>query len=173
MNRPKILTTLGPVSLNSEIIKKLSDRGVDYFRINMSHTSIDELKQHIETIRKFSDTPICIDSEGAQVRTGLMKENTFYKDREHVVLLPGDAMGESNQMGLWPSDVFSQLEPGNIVTVDFESLLLSVTTVTENQAEAIVLNGGSVGTNKAVTLFQPVFLPQLSEKDISAVKIGL
>ena len=109
MNRPKILTTLGPVSLNSEIIKKLSDRGVDYFRINMSHTSIDELKQNIETIRKFSDTPICIDSEGAQVRTGLMKKNTLYKDREHVVLLPGDAMGESNQMVLWPSDVFSQL----------------------------------------------------------------
>ena len=50
MNRPKILTTLGPVSLNSEIIKKLSDRGVDYFRINMSHTSIDELKQHIEGV---------------------------------------------------------------------------------------------------------------------------
>ena len=173
MNRPKILTTLGPVSLNSEIIKKLSDRGVDYFRINMSHTSIDELKQHIETIRKFSDTPICIDSEGAQVRTGLMTENTVYRDRERVILLPGNAMGESNKMGLWPSDVFPQLKPGDILTVDFDSLLLSVTTVTENQAEAIVLNGGSVGTNKAVTLFPPVSLPPLSEKDISAVKIGL
>ena len=173
MNRPKILTTLGPVSLNSEIIKKLSDRGVDYFRINMSHTSIDELKQHIETIRKFSDTPICIDSEGAQVRTGLMTENTVYRDRERVILLPGNAMGESNKMGLWPSDIFSQLKPGDILTVDFDSLLLSVTTVTENQAEAIILNGGSVGTNKAVTLFPPVSLPPLSEKDISAVKIGL
>ena len=51
--------------------------------------------------------------------------------------------------------------------------MLSVTAVTENQAEAIILNGGSVGTNKAVTLFPPVFLPPLSEKDISAVKIGL
>ena len=171
MNRPKILITLGPVSLNSEIIKKLSDRGVDYFRINMSHTSIDELEQHIETIRKFSDTPICIDSEGAQVRTGLMIENTVYRDRERVILLPGNAMGESNKMGLWPSDVFPQLKPGDILTVDFDSLLLSVTTVTENQAEAIVLNGGSVGTNKAVTLFPSVSLPPLSEKDISAVKI--
>ena len=173
MNRPKILTTLGPVSLNSEIIKKLSDKGVDYFRINMSHTSIDELKQHIEMIRKFSDTPICIDSEGAQVRTGLMKENTLYKDREHVVLLPGDAIGESNKIGLLPSDVFSQLKPGDILTVDFDSLLLSVTAVTENQAEAIILNGGSVGTNKAVTIFPPVILPPLSEKDSSAVKLGL
>ena len=77
MNKPKILTTLGPASLNSKIIKKLSDRDVDYFRINMSHTSIDELKKHIKIIRQFSDTPICIDSEGAQVRTGLMKENTL------------------------------------------------------------------------------------------------
>ena len=81
MNKPKILTTLGPASLNSKIIRKLSDRGVDYFRINMSHTSLDELKQHIKTIRQFSDTPICINSEGAQVRTGLMPENTIFKDR--------------------------------------------------------------------------------------------
>ena len=173
MNRPKILTTLGPVSLNCEIIRKLSDRGVDYFRINMSHTSIDELKQHIEMIRKFSDTPICIDSEGAQVRTGLMPEGTVYRDRQSIILVPGNAVGESNQIGLWPSDVFPQLKPGDILTVDFDSLLLSVTTVTENQAEAIVLNGGSVGTNKAVTLFPAVSLPPLSEKDISAVKIGL
>ena len=44
MYRPKILTTLGPASLNGEIIKKLSDRNVDFFRINMSHTSIGQLK---------------------------------------------------------------------------------------------------------------------------------
>ena len=173
MNKPKILTTLGPASLNSKIIRKLSDRGVDYFRINMSHTSIDELKQDIETIRKFSDTPICIDSEGAQVRTGLMPEGTVYRDRQSIILVPGSAMAESNQIGLWPSAVFPQLKPGHILTVDFDSLLLSVTTVTENQVEAIVLNGGSVGTNKAVTLFPSVSLPPLSEKDISAVKIGL
>ena len=173
MNKPKILTTLGPASLNSKIIRKLSDRGVDYFRINMSHTSLDELKQHIKTIRQFSDTPICIDSEGAQVRTGLMPENTIFKDRQRITLFSGKNIGNSERMGLWPSDVFTQLRPGNILTVDFDSVLLSVLSVKEDRAEALVLNGGRVGDNKAVTLFPSVSLPALSEKDIAAVKIGL
>ena len=166
MNKPKILTTLGPASLNSKIIRKLSDRGVDYFRINMSHTSIDELKQHIKTIRQFSDTPICIDSEGAQVRTGLMPENTIFKDRQRITLFSGKNIGNSERMGLWPSDVFTQLRSGSILTVDFDSVLLSVLSVKEDSAEALVLNGGRVGDNKAVTLFPSVSLPALSEKAI-------
>ena len=173
MNKPKILTTLGPASLNSKIIRKLSGRGVDYFRINMSHTSIDELKQHIKTIRQFSDTPICIDSEGAQVRTGLMPENTIFKDRQRITLFSGKNIGNSERMGLWPSDVFTQLRSGRILTVDFDSVLLSVLSVKEDSAEALVLNGGRVGDNKAVTLFPSVSLPALSEKDIAAFKIGL
>ena len=173
MNKPKILTTLGPASLNSKIIRKLSDRGVDYFRINMSHTSLDELKQHIKTIRQFSDTPICIDSEGAQVRTGLMPENTIFKDRQRITLFSGKNIGNSERMGLWPSDVFTQLRSGSILTVDFDSVLLSVLSVKEDSAEALVLNGGRVGDNKAVTLFPSVSLPALSEKDIAAFKIGL
>ena len=173
MNKPKILTTLGPASLNSKIIRKLSDRGVDYFRINMSHTSIDELKQHIKTIRQFSDTPICIDSEGAQVRTGLMPENTIFKDRQRITLFSGKNIGNSERMGLWPSDVFTQLRSGSILTVDFDSVLLSVLSVKEDSAGALVLNGGRVGDNKAVTLFPSVSLPALSEKDIAAFKIGL
>ena len=173
MYRPKILTTLGPASLNGEIIKKLSDRNVDFFRINMSHTSIEQLKNHIKTIRKFSDTPICIDSEGAQVRTGLMPNNTIFNDRQKITLFSGNNSGTSSSMGLWPSIVFAQLRPGMILTVDFDSVLLSILSVKENTAEALVLNGGRVGENKAVTLFPSVSLPALSEKDIKAFRIGL
>lgn len=173
MYRPKILTTLGPASLNGEIIKKLSDRNVDFFRINMSHTSIEQLKNHIKTIRKFSDTPICIDSEGAQVRTGLMPNNTIFNDRQRITLFSGNNSGTSSSMGLWPSIVFAQLRPGMILTVDFDSVLLSILSVKENTAEALVLNGGRVGENKAVTLFPSVSLPALSEKDIEAFRVGL
>ena len=173
MYKPKILTTLGPASLNGEIIKKLSDRNVDFFRINMSHTSIEQLKNHIKTIRKFSDTPICIDSEGAQVRTGLMPNNTIFNDRQKITLFSGNNSGTSSSMGLWPSIVFAQLRPGMILTVDFDSVLLSILSVKENTAEALVLNGGRVGENKAVTLFPSVSLPALSEKDIKAFRIGL
>ena len=65
------------------------------------------------------------------------------------------------------------MQPGSIITVDFDSVLLSVTEVKKDKAVATVLNGGSVGNNKAVTVFPSPTIPALSEKDIAAVKLGL
>ena len=96
------LCTLGPGSLNRRVIEKLTDRGVDYFRINMSHTSVEKLEIDIETIRKYSDVPICVDSEGAQMRNGPMPEGTVFKDRAKIRVLAGRETGSQEQISLWP-----------------------------------------------------------------------
>ena len=46
----EILATLGPSSLKSDIIKKLTDEGVSLFRINLSHTALEKIKPTIEII---------------------------------------------------------------------------------------------------------------------------
>ena len=43
MKKVKIICTIGPSSLEETIIKKMDDSGVDLFRINLSHTRIDDL----------------------------------------------------------------------------------------------------------------------------------
>ena len=43
MGKVKIISTIGPSSLEETIIKKMDDSGVDLFRINLSHTCIDDL----------------------------------------------------------------------------------------------------------------------------------
>jgi len=68
-----VLCTLGPASLNRSVIERLDQRGVDLFRINLSHTPLGRVAETIETIKAFSRTPICLDTEGAQVRTGPME----------------------------------------------------------------------------------------------------
>ena len=68
-----VLCTLGPSSLNRATIERLEERNVDLFRINLSHTPLDKVAETIETIQSFSTTvPICLDTEGAQVRNGTM-----------------------------------------------------------------------------------------------------
>ena len=51
MNSKKILVTLGPSSLNSEIIKRIEKEIIYLFRINLSHTAIDDLEKKIIQIR--------------------------------------------------------------------------------------------------------------------------
>ena len=51
LRRIKILATLGPASSDSAMIRKLFEAGADVFRINMSHTSHDKMRELVTTIR--------------------------------------------------------------------------------------------------------------------------
>ena len=70
----ELLSTLGPSSLNKTVLKKLELLGVSLFRINLSHTEIKDLEETIDLIRSYTNVPICIDTEGAQIRTRLKKK---------------------------------------------------------------------------------------------------
>jgi len=61
----QILATLGPASLNIDIVQKLARKGVDLFRINLSHTKLDDVEGIIKNIQSWTNVPICLDSEGA------------------------------------------------------------------------------------------------------------
>ncbi|MDP6461288.1 MAG: pyruvate kinase, partial [Gemmatimonadota bacterium] len=70
---PKILCTIGPATLNRRCLVKMEQDGVWLFRINLSHTRLEELPGVISEIQSCSRVPICIDTEGAQLRTGYLK----------------------------------------------------------------------------------------------------
>ena len=81
----KILCTIGPNSLNKEVINFFKKNNVDIFRINISHTSLDDLKKKIIYLMSLNVTNICIDTEGAQVRTANIKQRRFIKKGDIVI----------------------------------------------------------------------------------------
>ena len=46
MQQTKIICTLGPSSFNRIVLKKLREQKVDIFRINLSHTDINDIKKN-------------------------------------------------------------------------------------------------------------------------------
>ena len=66
----QILCTLGPSSLRPDVIEGLDKRGVDLFRINLSHTPLEAVAPTIERIQQHSTTPICLDTEGRRSAVG-------------------------------------------------------------------------------------------------------
>ena len=76
-NRIKIIATVGPSSFEKGIITKMDRSGVDIFRVNLSHTNIKDYNNIISQLRKWTSKPICPDTEGAQIRTGIINN----KDR--------------------------------------------------------------------------------------------
>ena len=167
-----VLCTLGPSSINRQTIKRLQDRGVDLFRINLSHTPLDKVEETILAIQAHSSTPICLDTEGAQVRTGTMAENVVVNDRQHVRLTAHSLVGTADKLCLTPAAVFDELLPNNLIGLDFDGVVLLVLQADEEGADTVVLNGGKVGSNKAVVIDPALKLPALTDDDIGAVEIG-
>lgn len=170
---PEILCTLGPASLNQRTIQRLEQSGATLFRINLSHTKLVDLRRIIETIRAATEVPICLDTEGAQIRTGEfvdrsinLRDNTLV--RVHYRRVPAD----DKNFNLYPLDIARSLELGDFISIDFNSALAQVIGKESDCVLMRVLQGGLVGQNKAVTVERDIPLPPLTEKDVAALTLG-
>jgi hypothetical protein len=85
LRRAKIVATLGPASSNADMIAKLFKAGADVFRINMSHTSQDRMRELVGMIRAVGTTrPIDSDTGGENrryVRAGAAASQACYRIR--------------------------------------------------------------------------------------------
>jgi pyruvate kinase len=167
-----ILCTLGPRSLNRETITALDEYDVDLFRVNLSHTPADEVEQVISLIRQHSTTPICLDTEGPQVRCGPMTAETRLEPGAGIMLTGEEVLGTSERLTLRPRAAIAQLQVGSVVSIDIDGAQVAITTVREGEATAEVIAAGRVQSNRAVTVRPQPGLPALSDKDLEALEVG-
>lgn len=176
----KIIVTLGPSTNKEEDLRKLKDKGVDFVRINMSHSTLEDLKYFIGLSKKVG-LPFIIDTEGSQIRTGdLNTESIRLEEGDEIRIYADQIVGNTQSLSFKPGHVIKQLEKGDLIYVDFDTLALRVSdtsTLSKGYITAKTITEGFLGRNKAVVI-DPASekrfdLPPLSEKDIQSIEIGL
>ncbi|HEX6673662.1 MAG TPA: pyruvate kinase [Actinomycetes bacterium] len=170
--RIQILCTVGPASLSPVVIAQMDEAGVDLFRVNLSHTPLDELEHTLDLLEEASSTPVCLDLEGAQVRCGQMRPGVVLRRGERVRLTAADVEGTDRQITLRPAVTFAALEPGSRIWIDFDGAELQVTAAGTGHAEAVVVSDGRVRSNKGVLVDPAPELPTLTGKDREAIALG-
>jgi pyruvate kinase len=178
--RTRIVVTLGPATTGVGALAALRARGVDFVRTNMSHSSLGELERAVAAAAR-AGLPFIIDTEGSQVRSGDMVEQVVrFEEGDELRLWSGPEPGHRGGLQLKPPAILPQLEEGDLLHVDFDTLVLRVTDVStapEGFVAARAISGGWVGRNKAVVVDpiapRPLRLPVLSEKDLESIRIGL
>ncbi len=84
----KILATIGPASLDEDTVVKMAENGVGLFRINLSHTALDDVKGVIAKIQSWTNVPVCLDSEGAQIRNqAMINESVLFNEGDNVKII--------------------------------------------------------------------------------------
>ena len=158
LRKVKILATLGPASSDEETILKLHEAGADIFRINMSHSSHDlmrELVQRIRNVEERCGRPIGIlaDLQGPKLRVGKFAETK-------VELTPGqtftldtdDTPGDAQRVFLPHPEIFEAVKPGDRLLIDDGRMQLRAEKCDGQSIECTVVSGTKISDRKGVSL---------------------
>jgi pyruvate kinase len=155
------------------VLTRLVELGVSLFRLNLSHTKVSKLKEILEYIQSRTNVPVCLDTEGAQVRTGDFAEGKITVLENSTLRVPFHRVsGDSGNLNLYPEEIARQLIVGDLLKIDAE-VLAQVVAIENDCVVLWVLNGGEIGQNKAVSLLErDLTMPAVTEKDKQALRIG-
>lgn len=156
--RIKILATLGPASSDSAMIRKLFEAGADVFRINMSHTPHDKMRELVKTIRNVESSygrpiGILVDLQGPKLRVGAFAEGGVQlKNGEAFTLDSDPSPGDGTRVHLPHPEILAALRPGHALLIDDGKLKLIAEETSADRAVTRVVVGGRISDRKGVSL---------------------
>jgi len=162
------------------MIGKLFEAGADVFRINMSHTAHDKMRELVQIIRSIESEcnrpiGILVDLQGPKLRLGNFKNESAQLDAGQDFVLDTDpAPGDSTRVNLPHAEIFAAIQPGDSLLIDDGKLRLTAALVEPRRIVAQVNVGGKVSSRKGVSLPNTVVpLAALAPKDIADLEAAL
>ena len=180
LRRTKIVATLGPASSDQTVIAELFRAGADVFRINMSHTTHDRMRELVAAIRaveKEHERPIgiLVDLQGPKLRIGRFASNPAVLVKGETFVLDTDsAPGNAHRIELPHREIFSAIAQGHTLLLDDGKIRLTTTEIEPERIVTRVEVGGKLSDRKGVSLPDTtVPFSALAEKDRSDLEAAL
>ena len=168
----KILATLGPASSEQEQIKALFLAGADVFRINMSHSSHDVLRDYVKKIRAVEEEvgrPIGIlaDLQGPKLRLGkFAKKKAELVNGSTFTLDCNDEPGDKNRVQLPHPEIFGSVHEGDTLLLDDGKVRLRTIGTAADAIHTEVVTGGIISDRKGISFPDSTLsFSALTEKD--------
>ncbi len=180
LRRTKVVATLGPASGNAAMIKRLFEAGADVFRINMSHTSHDRMRELIGAIRSVEASHnrpigILVDLQGPKLRVGAFANGPVMLDVGGTFVFDSDpAAGDTTRVHLPHPEIFQGIKPGHTLLLDDGKIRLTATETSRDKIVTRVVVGGKLSDRKGVSLPDTVIpFSALTPKDRSDLDAAL
>ena len=179
MKRTKIVCTIGPATMDKEILKEMMLAGMNVGRFNFSHGSFADQEKFFKPFleaREELGLPIAtlLDTQGPEIRTGKLIENpVVLKTDDEFVLVNDDIIGDATKTSVTYKDLYKDVEPGTTILIDDGKIELEVTKIEGKDVVCKVMNGGELGNRKSINVpGKHINLPALKEKDINDLIAG-
>jgi pyruvate kinase len=170
--RTKIVATLGPASSEKAVIARLFEAGADVFRINMSHTSHERMRELVRTIRAIEQQHarpigVLVDLQGPKLRLGTFESDTVMLEQGATFVLDSNpAPGNAKRVYLPHPEILTSLEPGHTLLLDDGKVRLVAVEALPERVVTRVQVGGKMSARKGVSVPDTtIALSAITEKD--------
>ena len=180
MRRTKIVATLGPAS--DERIRELARYGVDVFRVNFSHGSVDEHGRRIEAVREAAErlgrfVAVMADLQGPKIRVGGFAGRGGVELKAGADFAIDAALGASRGDTSAVSTTYSRLaedvSAGDVLVIGDGLIELEVLRTTGSRVACRVIAGGTLLPSKGINKrFGGLSAQALSPKDESDLEFA-
>src|SRR5215471_3657307 len=122
--KTKIIATLGPATESPAMLQQLVERGVDIFRLNMSHAPHDWVRRVVKDIHSAASTGqrhvgIMMDTQGPAIRTGELPVPLALQPGEKFTLtVRGERSEEERSVDVNYENLVNDISIGDVVLLD-------------------------------------------------------
>src|SRR3569833_882870 len=180
LRRTKVVATLGTASGQADMIARLFVAGADVFRINMSHTPQDRMREMVQAIRKVESDHnrpigILVDLQGPKLRVRAFTNGSVMLDNGATFTFDADAKpGDGQRVQLPHPEIFEGVKAGHTLLLDDGKIRLVVTEAGQQRIVTRVEVGGKLSDRKGVSLPDTVVpFSALTPKDRSDLDAAL
>ena len=176
MIKTKIIATLGPSCAEAGILDAMIDNGVDVFRQNFSHGTLDEHDKLLETLnaarsRHHQMTAVLGDLCGPKIRTSRIEpEGQMLYAGDKVSIVPGNQVGTAHCFGTNYEHFNQDVEIGHRIFLDDGQITLNVVGRDGEDLVCKVVDGGILSSRKGINLPDTrIRIPSITEFDWQCV----
>ncbi len=172
--KTKIIATVGPSLASKEKIHSAINSGVNVFRINFSHGTLDEHKQFIDWARSSKNqVAIMQDIQGPKIRTGQVNKNTVLQKSQEINLTNKEVESSDEIIFINYKNLYEDISVNDRVFIDDGQIILKITEKQKNKLKALILIGGELRDNQGVAFpDSKLSVPAITEQDIEHLKFG-
>ncbi len=179
MKLTKIVATVGPVSEEIGMLKKLAESGVNVFRLNFSHGYYDWHKRVISRIKRLNKelpqkVAIMLDTKGPEIRTGDLVTPMSLKKGQKIILTVEKDFDPKKKISVNYDEFVNDVKVGEKILVDNGVMNFHVLEKKGKDVICEVIDGGELGSRRHLNLpGREVSLEAITKKDWQDIEFGV
>lgn len=176
----KIICTIGPATESPEKLRELMKAGANVFRLNMSHSSADWVREISLRIRHLAaelrvNVATLFDLQGPSIRTGDLDTPYDLKPGDRIEFRIGDAApGLDYSTTVNYEGLVEDVHAGDTMVVDNGGLLMRILEVRPDRVVCEAMTEGRFGSRRHINLPGVALrLPALTDKDLNDLETAI